>query len=1112
MRRMVLVPLTVLTAYAPCPHDIVAQTDPVWDVSQPRGKTREIDFTTTEGTWMSLDISPDGKWIVFDLLANIYRVPSIGGEAENLTETSGIAVNYHPRYSPDGQSIAFISDRGGQDNLWIMNANGSAPRPIHVDLNARVVEPAWSPDGQWILATLRLPTVTGFYRTTELIWKFPRQGGAGLPVVQLEASGSSVPARAGFWSGNDRLQWPSMSPDGRYVYFHSSLFAGVDRHIKRVEMETGHVDDITESKNVFLSCCGRPAYPSRLGEVAPEVSPDGHWLAFARKMPGGKTSVGGQAYLGRTALWLRDLQTGADRVVMDPITSDAMELHPAWDHRVLPGYSWAKDGRSIVLSQGGKLRRLWIETGRVETIPFHARVHRTIAEMAQGKHRISDRAFDSRFLRWPTSSPDGRRLVFESVGQLWTVDLPSGVPRPLIPWSSGTFASTPTWSPDGNWIAYTTWSDTEGGQLWKVAASGGSPERLAHDAGRYFYPAWSPDGQSVVTNRWAAEMSYQPGAPGWQLVRLPAAGGIGQAITAPGALGRSGVGANGRVYLLAGSDLLSFAADGSDRKKHATFASPPNDAVPSPDGRWLAIEAKQDVYVMPFPPVPPTGNDVKIDVESADPTMQRLTREGGQFPRWRNLSTVETVSANRYIAYDVQSGKADSLDIHLTIPKDVPPETIALTGARLVTLDHRKVIERGTIVVTAGRITCLGTCSIARASHVIAVDGKTVIPGLVDVHAHQSEDGDGLAPLAQHRPSSASYLAYGVTTVHDPSAAVETSFSIGELIDAGRLIGPRTFSTGVAITCSPTDDLRDIHRYQDAEEHFDRATRQGAISIKDYKQCTRVQREMLEDIARKRGVTITSEGADPIYLLGLIMGGSTGWEHPIQYHPFYSDFARFFGKAGAHYSAQLILSDYPHGNAMEYWFSQNDLWRDPKAMRWNPWEKIASRHVMVKKPLEEYIFPILAQNAASIKREGGYLPVGAHGEQQGLGTHWEIWSYAMGLTPMEALEAGSLDGAHFLGLDQDIGSLAVGKLADLVVLNSNPLQNIRRTTDIKFVMKAGRLYDAESLDEIWPTNRPYGVRPWSRTDVTRTDTRADTYWDGRETPSVSQIKRKAKKR
>jgi hypothetical protein len=686
--------------------------------------------------------------------------------------------------------------------------------------------------------------------------------------------------------------------------------------------------------------------------------------------------------------------------------------------------------------------------------------------------------------------------VFEAVGRLWLKPLPSGAVRRLTNDTTAAVELTPAWSPDGASVVFATWSDETGGHLWLVPAAGGSAHRLTRQAGRFLFPSGTPDGASILATRWAPAITLVPGspAPAWETVRLASTGGDGEVIGRRGPFRRTPPDPRGRVYALDGTRLRV--------QRHAVNAAidpavlTPGDAlvVPSPDGRWVAVQRLQDVYLAPMPSGLGNADSGTAEIEGGEAGFRRLSTEGGTYPRWRNTTTVEFVGANRYFAHRADRGTTDTVAIEFTVPRDPPRGTVALTGARIVTLDRKRVIESGTVLVTGSRITCVGRCDARAANRVVDVRGKTIVPGWVDVHAHHlSAEPDGIIP--PHRAPSARYLAWGVTTVHDPAATVDHSYAIGELIEAGRITGPRTFSTGIVITCSEFDDLRDIVTYQDAREHVTRAVSQGAISIKDYKQCTRSQRQMLIEASRKLGVTITSEGSDPLYLLGLIMTGSTGWEHPIQYHPLYSDLARFMGMAGAHYSPQLILSDYPHGSVLEYWMGREDLWRNPKVMRWTPWQEVATRRTFVNKPWEEYIFPIVAQGAAAIRRAGGYLAVGDHGEQAGLGSHWEVWSYASALPPMDALEVASQGGAHFLGLEAEIGSITPGKLADLVVLNRNPLDNIRFTTDIAFVMKGGKLYRGETLDEVWPRRRPYGVRPWNPPEMLRDDGRADDYWD-----------------
>lgn len=131
-----------------------------------------------------------------------------------------------------------------------------------------------------------------------------------------------------------------------------------------------------------LHWCGRPDYPLRLGKVGVEVSPDGRWLTFARKLRDGVTSCHGHEDMCRTALWIRNVEIADERILMDPTTPVAIDHHPSWNIRVLPGYNWARYDRSLAITQGDRIRgplgsnRHPLETTKVQSNQFMVRATR----------------------------------------------------------------------------------------------------------------------------------------------------------------------------------------------------------------------------------------------------------------------------------------------------------------------------------------------------------------------------------------------------------------------------------------------------------------------------------------------------------------------------------------------------------------------------------------------------------------------------------------------------------------------------------------------------------------------------------------------------------------
>ncbi|MBC7894610.1 MAG: PD40 domain-containing protein [Cytophagaceae bacterium] len=746
-------------------------TPPPWDITRPRGTPRIISFTTDEGTWLSPDVSPDGRTIAFDMVGDIWVVPIAGGEARALTRASGIALNFHAAWSPDGSRIAFVSDRDGQENVWIMNADGSNARRVSTQREKRVSLPAWTPDGSYVIAR------TGGDSNNDgrgELWMWHVDGGTGVRITGETISAS----------------WPEVSPDGRYVYHEEIVAIPGDRNparglyqLRRLDRQSGKVAEITSGVGPLQD--GGGGRRSSGGAVAPALSPDGRWLAFARRIPDGTQQIMGHEYGPRTALWLRDLQSGAERMLMDPITTDVQERN---NNGTVPRYSWMPDGRSIVLTEGGKLRRLDVASGGVTTIPFTARVEKPISERVFAPTRITDGPLDVRMMRYHTASPDGRTLAFVAVGRIWLMDLPGGTPRRLTPTEFAADEYAPAWSPDGSSLAFASWSDATHGHVWRIARTGGAPQRLTQLAGMYTNPTWSPDGQRVVVARGAGEMlrgRMPSDESAFSLEWVPAAGGEATNIIDVSSRGGRIVapkfGPEGRVFYLesgagggagggggGAQSLRSVRVDGFDPRVHILLDAA-DEAAPSPDGKWLAFARGDNIYLAPLPWPGMQGEPVRLAVSQPVLPVRRLTLEGGNFPGWVSANVLQWGSATRFFRHRVDVRTTDTTRIALQVPRPMARGVVALTGAKLVTMNGDSIIPRGDVVVRDGRIVGVGASGrvpIPAGAHRVDVSGKTIIPGMIDAHKHTAREGRDL--LSQQSWEMASNLAFGITTRSSP--------------------------------------------------------------------------------------------------------------------------------------------------------------------------------------------------------------------------------------------------------------------------------------------------------------------------------------------------------
>jgi imidazolonepropionase-like amidohydrolase/dipeptidyl aminopeptidase/acylaminoacyl peptidase len=932
---------------------------------------------------------------------------------------------------------------------------------------------------------------------------FHKSGGQGIEL--LKAGSGKVPSR------------PTISSDGRTVYYDVMTGGGTsgwgreDALMGRIQLQgldlvTGVVRRVTAGQMVQANADHTPSG----GAYAAEPSPDGRSLAFLRKVPGGTLNYKGQRFGPRSALWIRDLQTGSERLAMDPVEMDmAEESFPTAG--TYPSYDWTPNSQSIVIHQGGKIRRLDVASGQVTTIPFTARVQRTISEQAWTKNRLSDGPLDVRFVRWASASPDGRTLAFQAVGRIWLQDLPNGTPRRLTPDSFGPFEFQPAWSPDGQSIAFTSWHDTERGALWVASVRGGAPRRVTPQAGEYANPTWTADGRELVLMRGAGATARGQSLvwnPHFDVIRIPTDGGqevaVAQVDHDPAGVSRQPeiprpAVAAGRIYFAepkdfgggegaagpnVGIELVSVRPDGSDRIVHAQIQKG-GSAVVSPDGGQVAFTQGNNVYLAPLP-AGAAATVIGVNRRGGALPTTALTTEGGLHPRWRSSDVVDFASDNRFYSYHLSTGRTDTATVRLTVPRDIPSGTIALTGARIVTLDQKRVIPSGTVVVKAGRITCVGRCSTAGVDRIVNASGKTIIPGWFDMHAHLHHEHIGMLPA--HNFETAVWLAYGVTTTFDPSVFSPDPFASAELIEAGQMIGSRAFSAGEALTGGDDAATDEINSLAEALHEVARRKAWGSPMVKQYNQPSRTQRQWVVEAVRRLGMRTTAEGSQDIYhKVSMVMDGHTGGEHLTVQAPLYSDFLTFMAKARYFYSHTPLVSGYGAWNE-EYFWQEKPVWLDPKLQRWIPWRQlIPHTRRFVMRPETDYSKDIVAQTIADLMALGGHSAVGSHGQQDGLGSHWDVWMLAKAAGPMTALEVASMEGARYLGLDDDLGSITVGKLGDLMVLNGNPLENIRNTANIQYVMKAGVLYDASSLDQIWPKSINWGDYYWVVPEMFKVD-------------------------
>lgn len=1035
----------------------------------PMPVARRLRFEAKRGTWMSLDVSPGGKMLVFDLLGDLYVMPSAGGRATAITR--GLAFDTQPTFSPDGRSLAFVSDRSGADNLWLSNPQGHHLRQLSFgDDDTVLVSPSWAPDGKSLYVSRYRPDLNNYE-----LWRYALNGAQTL-LVPIRDQPQSL-----------RAAWRSIlgavpSPDGRYLYAAQHV-GGLDLDtvgqwsIVRIDLSGGPQETIAAEPDGPRSSLDPGAY------FRPALSADGRLLAYGHRVD------------GATELRVRDLASGVDRRLVFPVERDQLQASMWQD--ILPRYAFAPDGRAILVSVAGGFERIDLDDGKASPIPFAAPVDLALGPSTRLDIREDTGPVRSRLIMAPTPSPIGSEVAFSSFARLYIMSLSEGA-KPVEFLSAAEHAFQPSWSADGKQMVWANWTERGPGGVWIAPVDGSAPPKRLSDVPAYYsYPVFAPDGRTVLAVRSSQQarldlyMEYGQLRDA-QLVAMPVAGGPTRVITSGRIGGRPQFTTTpGSVYLLtdAGLEQVDLA---TGRRQLAVLVKGPgwyfqDGAVPvddvriSPNGKWLLATASQQIHLLAMPPA-----GAKVDLSDPHLPHRRVTSAGADYFEWSaDGKTIIWSTGSRLHTTPLADvvlnppGRADwsaappsraKRDYPVTVERPRPQSAgaLLLRGARVLPMSPGDpVLEHADVLVANGRFAAIGragSLKVPAGTTALDMTGKTIVPGFIDTHDHIAtvrRDVLGLEDWGLR-----ARLAYGVTTSFDPSTLSIDMLAYQDLLDAGLMVGPRLRQTGIALFsmqrfASLSDVVAVLRRYRDDY---------GLRNIKEYRTGNRRVRQWVAQGVREIGLQPTTEGALSMKLdLSQIIDGYAGNEHALVATPLQDDVLRLLVFARTSYTTTLEITN--GGPPAEEWSIARDDPHDDSKLRLF-WPHVAIDQLMLRgtwRRLSEYRFPSIAADAAALQARGGLVGIGSHGEAPGLGFHFEMEAHAAGgMSAGAVLHAATIGSAETIGRKSDLGSIEPGKIADLVILDKDPLADIRNARSVRQVMRDGRLYDADTLNQLWP--------------------------------------------
>lgn len=964
-------------------------------------------ITVGEGTNMALALSPDGETLAIDLQGTIYVLPAKGGTAKPLTD--GMGDDRQPSWSPDGQRIVFQSYRGGTFHIWSVNKNGQALTQ-HSSGPFDHREPFWSPDGNSILCSS------------------DRNGNYDIWQIEL-ISGSATQVT----SNLEHDYTPSFSPDGKTIAFASSRSEGAGIYLVSAGVEK------------LLAPTGKGT-PS-----APAWSKDGRWISYQ--------------LLAGTQTTLMSVEVATGKIV--PLSQANEDVFPF-------RAAWASNG-ALLYTSDGKIKRRGLEDGGTEHVPFQVTLTVSTPVFQRKTYDFDGSSVKTvKGIRCPVVSPDGKQVAFIALGDVWLLTI--GVPKPIKLTDDTYYETDLAWSPDGKKLLFS--ADRAGNMdLYTMENSTRAITRLTQTPDDEYQGSWLADGKKIAFLKQGLRNTL---ATGTLLQIMDLATGSVKAVHKPMFQpGQPSWSPNGKYVLLAALDAYSskfregvskFLLVNSESGQAVGMNTPfPNQTMAmryrngpiwSPDGTKLAYVKDALLWVI----------DVDADGQfSGQP--RAITSELAEAPTWTGDSkSIVYVATDHLRKVTLTDTSKQTIPLDLTWANTKPKGTVVIHAGRLFDGKSAKLKTNIDIIVEGSRIKAIQPHRTDYPSAYKKVDASqlTVMPGLFETHSHlDAQYGEKIGRI---------WLSYGITSVREPGSDPYDAVEQREAWHSGKRPGPFHFLTGAL-----TDGGRVYYNMATAigseaqlALELNRAKQLGYDLIKTYVRMPDEWQKKITEYAHKHGMTVSSHEIFPAARYGVDAVEHISATSRRGYSPKlsskalnYEDVVQIIAQSKMVITPTLALS----GGFWNLISKDTSLFNTPQFRQIYPayyrTAMLETAQQMGKQPT-----PIIANYVNAKESTKKLLDAGAHitsGTDSpimpyGASLHVEIWNYVeSGFTPFQALQTATINAAKALAVDKDLGTLEVGKIANISIVEGNPLQDIHDTQRVKYVLVNGKVYALEEL-------------------------------------------------